>query len=261
MKKSYCILTVLFAGIIFVTAYFVQLIYAGALPSNAKLIQENGTVRLYDVNIPDDSSVDGTERAYITDGRKRLAVLSILHDWTASIILVTDENVIVLSDTSTHPGQSGQIYAISRKDGAVSYKPMSGSYFFTDPDNTYAAFGTSSGTVELTSFGTDVSRGYSLGGQFFVGGMALSPDGNRIVVLASDLDRLTSEIIFASVFVIDIEKDAERQLATKIISFTESNQGGPFVPFITAVPIVWDSDTQVTITDDYGGVHEIAIPN
>lgn len=257
MKKQYCIITVL---VLCVATFLLATQFSSRLPDNAKLVEERDGVRLYNVNVPQPDSIDGVERAYITDGGKKLAVLNILHDWVASLILVTDSEAIVLSDSSTYPGKSGMLYSINRSDGSVAYIPSKGLYFFTAPDDSYAAFGASGGTVELTSFGTDVSRTFSLNGDFQIGAMTLSPDEKRILVLSDDINRRSDAIVHAVVFLIDIEKDAQSQLATQVATFEETLQEGPFVPFIAESAIVWDSNIQATITDDDGQTHIISVP-
>ena len=256
--KNFAIIVLI--AVVFGVGYFFGSARSERLPSNARLVEEMESVSLYNVNIPVSYSVSGIERAYIVDNDNLLGVLDINYDWTASLILVTDEEVVVLADSGAYPGKSGIVYTIKRNDGAVASRSVAGEYFFTDPSNTYAAFGTQGGTLVLNSFGNQPARSFPIGGDYAVSAMALSPDEQRILVVAFDVNLSTEEIIYASVFLTDLEHDVEAQQATKIFSFTESGQEGPFVPFMETSTIIWNSDTQVSITDDYGNVHEIEIP-
>ena len=268
MKKYYCkiAIVVLSVAAIFLTAnlVFVYTNLIPRLPANAQLVEEHNQVRLYNVDVPPESTTDGPERAYITDGGKILTVFNLAYDQPASIILVTNENVIVLHDHVIFPGQSGNLFSINREDRSVAYISFNKFYFFTAPDNSYAAFSSTGGSVELTSFGTGFSRTYSLNGDFTIGAMALSPDEKRILVLSEDTKRRSNEEkkVYAAVFLIDLEKDTESQLATQVATFEETLQEGPFIPFLGVDSnIVWDSDTPATITDDDGQAHIIDLPS
>lgn len=268
MKKYYivtvivlCVVAILLAADIF----FDYSKFAHRLPTNAQLIDEHDQVRFYNVNIPDEvgGGVSGLERAYITDNGKILSVLNISYFSVASMILVTDQDIIILSDSETYPGMGGFLYSINRGDGSVAYIPQDGLYFFTAPDHSYAAFGSFGGTVTLTNFGTDISRTYSLNGEFPIRAMSLSPDENHILILSEDVNRRSEEDqkAYGIVFLIDIEKDAQSEIATQVASFEERFQEGPFVPFIGGdSSIVWNSDIQATVTDDDGQTHVISLP-
>lgn len=269
MKNNYSIIAVIVLCVVTVFLIANSILDSSQsilqLPENAKLVQEQDGVRFYQASVTEQSAGGyyAGERVYVTDETGDvLNILRIPYDWSASVILVTEKEVIVLEDSGGYPGKAGTLYSINRQDGSLVSIPSNGLYFFTSPDSSYAAFGTSGGTVELTSFGTDVSRTYSLNGDFPIRAMALSPDGERILILSEDIQKKSEEDkkVYASVFLIDIEKDAQSQLATQVATFEETLQEGPFVPFISESVIVWDSNIQATITDDDGQTHIISVP-
>lgn len=236
------------------------------LPSGAVAGEERNGVRLYLANTQEhvSSAYDTGERVYVTDHGKVLTVLRPPYDTILSVIRITDNEINLLQDTVS-AGMSGTIYSVNRKDGSV-VSLQSGTYFFTAPDDSYVALAEYVGGseergsfVKLTGFGQDTDKTYSLGGDYFVGSMSLSPDETRVLVVSEDMKRQSNTEALAAVFLIDITNDAERHAGTQIATFEEKMQEGPFVPFLD-VPIVWNSDSQVTVTDDDGVEHVIVLP-
>lgn len=244
---------------------------AGALPEDAGLIEErNGISVFWYLEKYHDLDPFRTEKIAVVDGERVLTTIWLGMDSQVSIARITDE-YIVLFEKLGRPGTSGYIYTISRRDGSV-ISTRSGGYFFTAPDDSYFVDVDYSGTagtpsqaiIYLNDSIPGPDRSYNIG-PYRIGSMSLSPDGKHIVVLAVDEELSSQEKEVFVVFVVDIKKDARKQVDTPVGTFELPWEDGP--GYLYEMNIAWESDTRIVVStesdngDYYREFYSVDVPN